>query len=292
MLFSVIIPTCHRNDLLAKCLDCLASGQQALTDRYEVIVTDDGSDFTAEQMIRERYPWARWVAGPRKGPAANRNNGAKHANGEWIVFTDDDCLPDAGWLEAYQRVTKGGASAMEGAIHPLGDMRGDLIECPVNTTGNCFWSANIALKRDVFFQLGGFDENYPIAAHEDQDMKMRAEKVTAIPFVADSIVRHPIRQLTFFSVFRRLPSRIRNYSLHVFKHRDKPEYAALRSLVWSKVRGTAGLIWRSCRAGKFYSAILALCDLCLLPYLCYRVFWSLPRQQRLHEKLTSSANKT
>lgn len=281
MLFSVIVPTCHRNDLLAQCLQRLAPGVQTLSaDSYEVIVTDDGSRSNAEELLRTEYPWARWTKGPGQGPAANRNNGARLARGEWLAFTDDDCLPEPGWLEAYGRVANGGASAMEGAIHPLGDICGDLVECPVNTTGNCFWSANIALKRDIFFQLGGFDENYPIAAHEDQDMKMRAEKVTPIPFVADSIVRHPIRQLTFFSVFRRLPSRIRNYSTHVFKHPEKPEYASLLSLVRAKVRAAAGLVYRSCRAGRFYSAILAICDLFLLPYLCFRVFWVLPRQQR------------
>lgn len=283
MRFSVIIPTCHRNDMLAKCLDRLAPGRQALTDRYEVIVTDDSSDSTAEEMMRERYPWARWVAGPRKGPAANRNSGARHASGEWLAFTDDDCLPDAGWLLAFDTASKGEATALEGAIHPVGDMSGDLIECPVNTTGGHFWSANIAVKTDVFLGLGGFDESYAKAAHEDQDLKFRVEKVTPIPFVADSIVRHPIRKIPFFLALSRLPARIKNYSLHVFKHRQNPEYATPRSLVWSKMRGAVGLIWRSCRAGKFYSAILALCDLCLLPYLCYRVFWSLPRQQRANE---------
>ena len=54
---SVIVPTCHRNDVLAKCLDCLAPGVQTLpSDQYEVIVTDDGSQDTAEQMIHQRYP--------------------------------------------------------------------------------------------------------------------------------------------------------------------------------------------------------------------------------------------
>jgi len=38
---SVIIPTCHRNDLLAKCLDCLAPGVQTLPpEQYKVIVTE------------------------------------------------------------------------------------------------------------------------------------------------------------------------------------------------------------------------------------------------------------
>ena len=65
MLLSVIIPTCHRNDLLAECLDRLAPGRQQGQASgqldYEVIVTDDGQHTTAETMIREHYPWVRWL---------------------------------------------------------------------------------------------------------------------------------------------------------------------------------------------------------------------------------------
>ncbi|MFM6077529.1 MAG: glycosyltransferase, partial [Dolichospermum sp.] len=51
MLFSVIIPTYHRNDLLVKCLNCLTPGVQTLpADQYEVIVSDDGYQSTAQEM--------------------------------------------------------------------------------------------------------------------------------------------------------------------------------------------------------------------------------------------------
>ncbi|URD49587.1 glycosyltransferase family 2 protein [Chroococcidiopsis sp. CCNUC1] len=118
-LFSIIIPTYQRNDLLAKCLHCLAPDIQTLPfEQYEVIVTDDGFQTTAQQMIREFYPWAKWVAGSRKGPAANRNNGAKYACGEWLVFTDDDCLPDSHWLEAYAqaKITQQSYLVFEGEL--------------------------------------------------------------------------------------------------------------------------------------------------------------------------------
>ena len=65
ILFSIIIPTCHRNDDLAKCLDRLLPDVQTLPSAlYEVIVTDDGSISTAEPLIRERYAWVHWIAGP------------------------------------------------------------------------------------------------------------------------------------------------------------------------------------------------------------------------------------
>ena len=102
MKLSVIIPTYYRNDLLAKCLGELAPVVQVLSiEQYEVIVSDDGMKHTAERMVKEKYTWAKWVAGPGRGPASNRNNGAKHAKGEWLVFLDDDCVPDRNILSAY-----------------------------------------------------------------------------------------------------------------------------------------------------------------------------------------------
>ena len=218
-LFSVIIPTYHRNDLLSKCLDCLAPGVQTLSaERYEVIVTDDGSETTAEEMIRDRYPWAKWVAGSRKGPAANRNNGAKYARGKWLAFTDDDCIPDPNWLKAFAEAITGEALALEGAIHPLGDLNQDLAECPVNLTGGCFWSANIAVERSLFEKIGGFDPNYPLAAHEDQDLKLRLVTLTNILFVPDAYVEHPVKIVSLKEAVTRLPKRCYAFAYHTKKH--------------------------------------------------------------------------
>jgi GT2 family glycosyltransferase len=218
-MFSVIIPTYHRNDLLAKCLDGLAPGVQSLSaDQYEVIVSDDGRQTTAKAMIQQHYPWVRWVEGPRKGPAANRNNGARYAQREWLVFTDDDCLPDPQWLSAYKEAVSDSALALEGSIHPIGDPNQDLAECPVNLTGGCFWSANIAVKRSVFEALGGFDQSYVLAAHEDQDLKTRLERLTTILFVPRAKVYHPVRIISLKQAINHIPAKAKNWSYHVLKN--------------------------------------------------------------------------
>lgn len=215
MLFSVIIPTCHRNETLAQCLDRLAPGAQTLPfEQYEVIVTDDGAETTAEPLIRERYPWARWTQGPRRGPAANRNHGASLAQGEWLVFTDDDCLPESDWLAAYATATDEEVGALEGMIKPLGDLNQDLAECPVNLTGGLFWSANIAVRRDVFWRVGGFDERYAIAAHEDEDLQLRLRAVTTIRFVPNAVVSHPVRVLSLTRAWQRMPHEERATALY------------------------------------------------------------------------------
>jgi hypothetical protein len=41
LIFSVVILTCHRNDSLAKCLDCIVPGVQSLEgNQYELIFTE------------------------------------------------------------------------------------------------------------------------------------------------------------------------------------------------------------------------------------------------------------
>ncbi|XZN91553.1 MAG: glycosyltransferase family 2 protein [Microcoleus sp.] len=218
---SVVIPTYHRNELLRKCLDCLKPGVQILpAEQYEVIVTDDGSKTTAEEMVRDDYPWVKWVAAPRKGPAVNRNNGAKYAQSEWLAFTDDDCLPEPDWLSAFVASTKGSALALEGAIHPLGDYENqDLNSCPINLYGGCFWSANIAIHRSLFEKVAGFDPNYPYACHEDVDLKERVSLHTTILFVPEAIVFHPVERTTLKEAIARIPKRSIATAYHMNKHR-------------------------------------------------------------------------
>ena len=195
VLISVVVPTCHRNDLLAKCLDCLAPRNQVLSpDQYEVIVTDDGSKSTAELMIAEQYSWVRWTQGPRRGPAANRNHGASLALGSWIAFTDDDCLPDRLWLSAFRESIAEDIHVYEGKTVCRDWPNSPLFEAPINETGGYLWSCNFLISRCLFLEMGGFDEHFPYAAMEDVDLRERIRDLSkSICFVPTAIVDHPAR---------------------------------------------------------------------------------------------------
>lgn len=194
--FSVIIPTYHRNSLLAKCLGCLAPGRQMLApEQYEVIVTDDGSQTTAAQMVREHYPWAQWVSGPRTGNGANRNNGAKYAKGEWLAFTDDDCLPDPQWLKAYSEAIAANPASLvfEGRTYVDRPKCSLAEKSPVNETGGYLWSCNFAIRQDLFESLAGFDERYRYS-FADVDLGFRLRKLKyEFPFIKAASVCHPWR---------------------------------------------------------------------------------------------------
>jgi GT2 family glycosyltransferase len=195
--FSVILPTYHRNELLAKCLDCLKPGVQTLSaEQYEVVVTDDGRTKTAEQLIQEQYPWVKWVAGPHKGPAANRNNGARVAEGEWLVFTDDDCLPDTQWLAAYAEAIAQYPeySVLEGRTYVDRPQQSLAEKSPTNETGGYLWSCNLAMQKALFESLKGFDERFPYAAMEDVDLRLRLTQLGQhFLFVKNAAICHPWR---------------------------------------------------------------------------------------------------
>ncbi|MCU1406315.1 MAG: glycosyl transferase family 2 [Glaciihabitans sp.] len=196
LLISVVIPTRNRNDLLSTCLSRLAPGSQTLpADRYEVIVTDDGGSTSAKDLIAKRFPWAVWLAGPRRGPAANRNNGASHAKGGWLAFTDDDCVPESEWLMAFERARRTDTKVLEGKTTCRIGVKSALFEAPINLTGGKLWSCNFLMRREAFWQLGGFDENFPLPHLEDVDLYTRILKAgLAVHFVPTAVVDHPPRR--------------------------------------------------------------------------------------------------
>jgi GT2 family glycosyltransferase len=198
-MLSVIIPTCNRNDLLGLCLDHLSpKSQTIIADSYEVIVTDDSKQHQAKQFIEENYNWVKWIKGPGKGPAANRNNGAKNAKGEWLVFIDDDCLPVKEMLEVYQNAVLASDKILvfEGCIKADRERQSLAEESPINETGGYLWSCNFMINKDLFLNdLNGFDENFPYAALEDVDLDLRLTKqgIQKV-FLENAYVVHPWRE--------------------------------------------------------------------------------------------------
>jgi len=192
--FSVIIPTYKRPELLKLCLEKLAPGVQAYTGQYEVIVSDDDPAGSARATLKQSFPWVRWVQGPGKGPAANRNAGAAEAHGEWLAFTDDDCLPEPGWLDAFEKaiLANENAQVLEGKTMPSGVRRSLAEVCPANEYGGYLWSCNFAMPRKLFVEIGGFDQGFRHACMEDVDLSDRIQQMGLnMVFVSQALVFHP-----------------------------------------------------------------------------------------------------
>jgi len=210
MLISVIIPTYNRNDLLGSCLERLAPGIQSINkDRYEIIVSDDSKGNIAKGIVEREYPWAKWLEGSKRGPAANRNSGAKCAKGDWLVFIDDDCLPDIDLLKKYEAaIYESGSRVLEGKV--LADRSQERFDehSPLNVFGGNLWSCNFAIEKQLFWMIDGFDENFPFAAMEDIDLCKRISEITEIQFIDSAYVVHPWRRMKPF----------KNYSKWIISH--------------------------------------------------------------------------
>ncbi len=197
MLFSVIIPTCKRNDLLSKCLKLLTPGLQTIDPNlYEVIVTDDSIGNEAKGIIEQQFGWVRWVAGPKDGPAANRNNGADCSTGEWLLFTDDDCLPTYEWIESFNAAIKkyNSIKVFEGKTLSTRPFFHALETAPVNNFGGYLWSCNFCIERRFFLEIGGFDKIFKYPHLEDNDLRLRIlQENNVIKFIPDALVYHPPR---------------------------------------------------------------------------------------------------
>lgn len=196
--FSIIIPTYKRNDLLALCLQRLQPAAQSLeASLYEVIVTDDAANPATEQLLLTQFPWATYTAGPQRGPAANRNHGAKKALGKWLVFLDDDCLPKTDLLKSYQNAIElnHDCRAFEGKISVDTSPSSYFSESPLNLTGGCFWSCNLCVENLLFQSMGGFNEGFIYPAFEDVELHLRLIKMKIhTAFANEAEVIHPWRQ--------------------------------------------------------------------------------------------------
>lgn len=227
---SVIIPTCNRIDLLEKCLQALSPEIQNLSNStYEIIVTDDSSDNITKDVIKVNYPTVIYHKGPRRGPASNRNSGAKEAKGKWLIFIDDDCIPDNNLLNNYNKeFVNEKYKVFEGKIYADRPRMYYKEEAPLNLNGGKMWSCNIAINRDLFFQLDGFEENFPFAAMEDVELHYRIkEKEIPIKFIKDAAVMHPWRkhpglhiiskrQKSFIYLLKKHPKLLKKHNLKWF----------------------------------------------------------------------------
>ena len=106
---SVIIPTYNQRDRLRLVL-CGLENQSLESQRYEVIVVDDGCTDGTSEMVAERMAQGRGCdnlslisATPKKGRSAARNRGLEAAVGDLVVFLDGDALPAPDHLERFVR---------------------------------------------------------------------------------------------------------------------------------------------------------------------------------------------
>jgi len=195
---AVIIPTCDRPHDLRVCLNSVLLQMGGCGGADEVIVTDDSRGEETRLMVEREFPGVTYHAGPRRGPAANRNAAARQVDTDWLIFLDDDCVPQKDWLQSYRSAMdqeSGGLLALEGRTLRDAELPSLLWEAPHNPEGGMLISCNFAMSVASFREAGGFDERYPGAAFEDTEFAARFRaKGGQVVFVPGATVIHPLRR--------------------------------------------------------------------------------------------------
>jgi len=197
--YSVIVPAYNAEKTISECLGALTR-QSLDAAEYEIIVVDDGSrDGTAK--IVKTFP-VRYLHQPNKGPAAARNHGSHVARGLIILFTDSDCVPAPDWLE---KMTGSFADpdvvAVKGAYRTNQrslfarfaqvefEERFEMLKRVASIDMVDTYSA--AYRTDVFRQVGGFDESFPVANNEDTELSYKLSRMgRKMVFNPDAVVFH------------------------------------------------------------------------------------------------------
>ncbi len=181
--FSIVIPTYNRPRQLQGCLQALTKIDYP-RDRFQVVVVDDGSmqplNATVEPFLAELD--IDLLRQENAGPAAARNAGAQFAKGDYIAFTDDDCMPAVDWLQQFAIALQAHPNAMIGG-HTINALPQNLYSTASQALidyiyeyygstdeGIFFASNNIAMSRSHFIEIGGFDVSFPLAAAEDREL--------------------------------------------------------------------------------------------------------------------------
>lgn len=176
-LFDVVVPTIGRPSL-ARTLDALMSGRGPSPGRV-VVVDDRRGDSERLPLPGAALPGVRVIRGRGAGPAAARNAGFRSTTAEWVAFLDDDVIPEDDWREklaedlACAGVFTAGSQGNVRVPMPEGRRPTDRERNVAGLEYAQWATADMAYRRRVFSEVGGFDERFTRAFREDADLGLR-----------------------------------------------------------------------------------------------------------------------
>ena len=180
---TVVVCTRDRPDQLRECLASLAELADSVV---EVLVVDNASAGPDTRSVAAEFPFTRYVREPRKGLDWARNRGLLEATTPIVAFTDDDVIVHPTWVDGLLRAfsDEPSAVAVTGLVVPAelstpaqvlfeawsgfgrGYERryfsaavehGEVAAARHAGVGRAGTGANMAFRRDVLLELGGFD---------------------------------------------------------------------------------------------------------------------------------------
>ena len=195
---SIIIPTRDQKNLLERCINAIKTNTSY--KNYEIIVVDNNSieEITKKYLNSLPYKVIKYEH-PFNFSKIN-NLGVKYSTGEYLLFLNDDAAPlESGWLENMLEICQQEKVGVVGAklvlsdnmiqhagwvflktgagIHPFSgtDANSSNYNGQMNVIRNysAVTGACMLMKKHVFEQIGGFDDNFDLY-YGDSDVCLKA----------------------------------------------------------------------------------------------------------------------
>ena len=175
---TVVLPTIGRPELVGACLGSLARCNPRAD---EIVVVDSSRDGEVGRVVSDFADvGARAVRCDELGLGMAFNVGLRVARHEFVLFTNDDCTADPGWVGAgLAHITASSGAIVTGRVRPDGDPRvvPSTIDDPmpreyIGKAGFVLYTQSMAVRRSELLEFGGFDGRIRPSA-EDNDLSYR-----------------------------------------------------------------------------------------------------------------------
>jgi GT2 family glycosyltransferase/SAM-dependent methyltransferase len=216
---SIVIPVCNHASVTRQCLNTLLARPPRTTD-CEIIVVDDASSDDTPRLLDGYGDRIRVIThAANAGFAISCNHGAIMAAGDYVVFLNNDTIPQAGWLDALvdcaRRHPKAGIVGSK-LLFPNGSVQhaGVAFAPPSGLPTHLYYGfpgdhpavnkprrfqavtgACLLVRRDLFEQLNGFDPLF-LNVYEDVDLCLRAGTLGYEVHYAPQSVLHHLQSIT------------------------------------------------------------------------------------------------
>ncbi len=201
--FSIIIPVRNEVNNLSRLLESIHQ-QDYPDEKFEIIVVDDSSeDGTLEQVKSESHSGLKFLSlsGGKKGKKAAIELGVANATKEIILTTDGDCRVPQTWLSSFNQAFDERTKMVVGPVKMtysnfLGALQSfdfsiligyaaSLVGMGIPSMSN---GANLAYRREVFGEVGGYSGNDQIPSGDDEFLLLKVVKKhpSGIRFLKDS----------------------------------------------------------------------------------------------------------
>jgi glycosyltransferase involved in cell wall biosynthesis len=194
--FSIIVPTYNRSAYLRDVIHSLQN-QNTPSHHYEIIVVDNSSGDETPQIVREiayKDSRVRYLREERVGLHFARHTGAKNAEGDILVYVDDDIITDSNWLSELTRPYEDETVAcVGGKVLPRWE---SIPPSWISSVRPCYFSlldwgdgikelkwpqdiygCNFSIRKSILFKAGGFN---PDAFGERQLIWYRGDGETGL----------------------------------------------------------------------------------------------------------------